>query len=243
MSQGDWPNRKAPRPRALDLFCGSGGAALGLMAAGFAVSGVDIEPQPDYPGELLMGDVLDLSPDDLAGYDFVWASPPCNAYTIQRRRGARRSYRRPAPDLIPPTRSLLEAYPGLYAIENVLQSPLRQDLKLELGHFAFHGNHRRRAFELGGFAVPPPALRYPYRPCTVALTGKGPYRTTNGREMKHLPPEYAAAVLGVEHIVTGNQEFRRKRINAAIPPVYAEYIGRYAIAKIEEDRYARKQEC
>ena len=36
--------------RALDLFCGGGGAALGMIAAGFRVTGVDIDPSTSRPG-------------------------------------------------------------------------------------------------------------------------------------------------------------------------------------------------
>ena len=31
---------------ALDLFCGGGGACIGLQQAGFTVTGIDINPHP-----------------------------------------------------------------------------------------------------------------------------------------------------------------------------------------------------
>lgn len=77
-------NASAPapgsRPRALDLCCGMGGATRGLKAAGYYVVGVDVEDQPEYCGdEFHKADALNFSLD---GFDFIWASPPCQEFSL-----------------------------------------------------------------------------------------------------------------------------------------------------------------
>src|SRR5512146_2584663 len=107
------------KPRLLDLFCGAGGAAVGYHRAGFEVVGVDIRPQPNYPFEFIQADALDILrwdwPERRFGrLDAIHASPPCQTYTkAQKLQG------NDHPDLIGPTRRLLEQTGLPYVIENV----------------------------------------------------------------------------------------------------------------------------
>jgi DNA (cytosine-5)-methyltransferase 1 len=128
------------RLRALDRFCGAGGGARGLQQAGFHVTGVDLAPQPRYCGDaFIQADVLDLAPQPqdccdpflqavalelsiefLRGFDFLWASPPCQAHSALRH--AHNARRRD--DLIAATREMLVASGRPYVIENVVGAPL-----------------------------------------------------------------------------------------------------------------------
>ena len=104
--------------RAVDLFCCAGGATKGLQRAGFHVTGVDIERQPRYCGDaFFQADALTFP---LEGFDFIWASPPCQAFTKLRFMPTAKLH----PNLIPETRARLVASGKPYCIENVEDAPL-----------------------------------------------------------------------------------------------------------------------
>lgn len=98
--------------RALDLFCCAGGASVGLHRAGFEVVGVDIRPQPRYPFTFFQGDALKFPLD---GFDFIWASPPCQGYTELRHAPGTKG----APQLIDAVRDRLSGQDAPWVIENV----------------------------------------------------------------------------------------------------------------------------
>ena len=86
------------------------------MAAGLHVTGVDIVFQPRYIGDrFIRGDVLTLDPAFLRDFDFIWASPPCQALSAMKVL----HNALPHLNLIPQTRELLKASGKPYVIENV----------------------------------------------------------------------------------------------------------------------------
>lgn len=131
--------------KVLDLFCGGGGSSMGIKRAGNTsatihschITGVDIEYQPEYPGndlfncwsfDFIQSDFWHLDPDWLMGFDLIWASPPCQAYSYagHRWRNAGRKY----DDLVNKTRRLLHWSGVPFVIENVVGAPIRKDLTL-----------------------------------------------------------------------------------------------------------------
>lgn len=221
--------KEQAKPTALDLYCAAGGVCVGLQRAGFNVDGIDIEPQPDYPGRFIQGDALN-PPVNIMDYDIVWASPPCQGFSLIRTPKAVTVLE----DLIQPTRDLLGGHP-MTVIENVPGAPLRADLALDGRHFNLPVP-RRRIFEMS-FPCAPPLPIEPARVgrSPIALYGKGPADPAQKKvrlEMG-LPPQPAIEeledALGVYHIVSGTKTHRRYLLCQAIPPVYSEWIGLAAI--------------
>ena len=204
------------KPRALDLFCGAGGAAMGLHRAGFEVFGIDHARQPNYPFWFRLADALDV---DLSGFEFIWASPPCQGFSP-----ATRPYdRHKTPDLIPATRERLQASGALTCIENVPRAPIRADLVLQGDMFGL-AVVRRRHFELNFAAAAPGPLT-----SGRGLVKYGLAETVAGGGDAGCVERWSEA-MGIGWPMT------RRQIVNAVPPPYAEHIGRLAIAAIDDAR-------
>lgn len=212
--------------RLLDLFCGAGGSAYGYYQAGFTeIVGIDIVPQPRYPFEFIQADAL-APPVDPAGFDAVHASPPCQEYSDLRYRTGR-DY----PDLIAPTRDLLQAARRPYVIENVEGAPLLGPLMLCGTMFDGLQVIRHRLFESN---VPMPfGLEHPKHPLVYTRDKrKGhygqPYKpwdyvSVNGGG--NCTVQAAAVAMGIGWMTKGE-------LNEAIPPAYTRHVGEQLVRAI-----------
>ena len=158
--------------RILDLFCGGGGAARGILAAAadagvtIDLTGIDIveygrrrQMARAYPGHFIQADAL-KPPVRVQDFDFVWASPPCQ-FASTATSWDRKDRPRPRKDhinLIPPTRALIAGRP--HAIENVRAAGLRPDIILTGPMVGCPRIERERHFEI---TWQPPLLPRPVR--------------------------------------------------------------------------------
>ncbi len=216
------------RPRLLDLFCGAGGASMGYWHAGFDVVGVDIDEQPNYLFPFAQGDVFQNGVDlfSIDHFDAIHASPPCPRYSlVSGFHGVQDDH----PDLIGPTRDLLERIGLPYVIENVPLAPLRADVKL-CGEMFGLRVHRHRLFECGGwFAMNNPHSRHRLRgAATNCEKGEGVARWITGNYADH---EDASDAMEIDWM-------SRRELANAIPPAYTEFIGRQLLEHVNAQKAA-----
>lgn len=207
------PSSLAPM-KALDLFCGAGGATKGLQRAGFHVTGVDIRPQPRYCGDAFVQ--ADAMSFPLAGYDFIWASPPCQGYSVGTGFGDRRK----PPRLIGAMRERLAGYSCV--IENVMGARREMINPVMLCGAMFQlGVVRHRLFECSfPLHAPPHKCHGPeVDRDLVSVTAHGPpprwYRKNPGAKFR----------VKIWHDAMGISWMTRNELREAIPPAYSEYIA------------------
>lgn len=207
------------KPLALDLFCKAGGATKGLQRAGYHVLGLDIEPQPNYCGDAFrLGDAL-RPPLELSHFDLIWASPPCQAFTAHKRRP---DHVQAAPNLIAPIRELLEESGVPWVIENVsgalphMRSPFRL-----CGSMFGLDVQRHRYFETS-FSVMAPACQHGLWP------PRFPQATNRKNRRKTVEIGVWRIPLSVQQQAMGIDWMTLEELSNAIPPAYAEFIGRQA---------------
>jgi DNA (cytosine-5)-methyltransferase 1 len=217
-----------PRPKLLDAYSCAGGAGMGYHLAGFDVTGLDKDPQPNYPFRFIQADALEVLADRkfMAQFDAVHASPPCQfkalATLSQRRRG--KEY----PDLIGPTRSLLERLRIPWVIENVPGTPLRPDIRLcgcmfglEIPGIGYL--KRERWFETSwrAFSLEPP---HRHRGHAISIAGHGTPAWMRART-GHIGVAEWRQVMGIGWTT-------REELTEALPPAYTEYVGSLLVAAI-----------
>ena len=85
MTHGATGRRVSGQPLAIDLFCGLGGWAEGLLAESYGVVGFDIDRHEygahRYPAQLVLQDVLTLRGSQFRDAALIVASPPCQEYS------------------------------------------------------------------------------------------------------------------------------------------------------------------
>lgn len=212
--------------KALDLFCGAGGVTKGLQQAGFVVHGIDLYPQPHYCGEqFTQANVLSpmLTYEWLRQFDFIWASPPCQAYTDLRHAPGAKKH----PKLVDAVRSLLCSVGVPYAIENVEGAPLKDPVVLCGSHFGLHVDKwqlRRHRLIESSFHIDQPKCNH-IDPVIGIYGGHVRCRSSKfwrdgGADFPaHDKPTIAKLAMGIDWM-TMNE------LSQAIPPAYSYYVAK-----------------
>lgn len=213
--------------KILDLFCGAGGASMGIYRAGHEVTGFDkdLKALEQYPFEYINYDITNISKDFnfLSQFDAFHASPPCQAYSYatSQWRGLGNEY----PDLVDFTRKLLLSTGKPFVLENVPNSPLRKDILLCMSMFDDGRKYmvrRHRIFEIHGFTVPQPKHEKHTGRIgdgrLISVFGHG-----GGKRYNHATSNLDAwkLAMGLDWVT------KRRQVSEAIPPEYTQYIFSY----------------
>ncbi|MDD3479972.1 MAG: hypothetical protein PHI42_06270 [Paludibacteraceae bacterium] len=169
--------------KLLDLYCKAGGCSMGYYLAAkelgleIQITGVDIEPQPNYPFMFIQADAVEFFKESAWNYTHVHASPPCQKYTPSTSlfRGKGKIYRDSLLEI--KQAMLLTSIPGI--IENVPSAPITPNLVLRGDMFGLKVL-RTRVFETINYT----ATIIPQLPKKVGTVRNGDYAQVCGHGSK-----------------------------------------------------------
>ena len=185
---------------------------MGLHLAGFDVVGVDINPQPLYPFEFHEADATTYPLD---GFDFIWASPPCQGYSHLTPKESKGNHEK----LIHIIRNRLVSNGKPYCIENVAgaKNELVNPVMLCGSMFDLR-SQRHRFFETSFKFNAPRVCDHSKIPLLVTTASKA---SREKRFKLGIPPKSvknAPEAYGIDWM-----DFNG--LKEAIPPAYAKYIA------------------
>ena len=223
--------------RILDLFCGGGGAAMGLHRyfPDAEIVGVDSRRQPRYPFAFKQADAMEYP---LAGFDFIWASPPCQGYSVMRHLPWLKA--KTYPLLIEPVRERLRGAGVPWIIENVMgaRSAKAMDASWLCGTMFGKRFYRHRLFESNFLWLAPPHEQHAIRGGRM-LAGRARdivfAGARGGIDAWRRAGETNGIALGIGHqpgaalarAEMGCEWMSADEMSQAIPPCYSQYLAQF----------------
>lgn len=222
----------------LELFCGAGLATRGLIEAGAKVTGVDIAPQPRFPGskfvqtDVMRSDELFWLLEAASKADFIWASPPCQFGSAMRHAPNAKQHA----NLIPRTRDFCKRTGKPYVIENVegARAHLHNPVMLCGSMFGlgvtidqtWYQLQRHRYFE-ASFDLKPPGECFHYGPVIGVYGSHTRIRAASvagGRGTSWPFPDFPQNKAAERALGVVGQRLSLAEMSQGIPPAYARYI-------------------
>lgn len=219
--------------RLLDLFCCEGGMAKGYANSGFEVVGVDLFKRRRYPFEFHQDDALEvlrrmnlMRRDE---FDFIHASPPCQADSITKH-----SHKKQHISLVAPTRELLKSTGLPYVLENVVGAKMPGSIIVcgaaldlvaedEDGSPLVLKRHRQFESNLPLVGTGCKCAEYKARGYKVAgVYGGGSKSREHAEQVRH--GGYTPSK-PVQEQLMGINWMTQYGLNQAMPPAYGKFIG------------------
>lgn len=210
--------------KILDLFCGAGLAADGYARLGLEVTGIDINPQPNYPYKFIQADALTFPLD---GFDIVHASPPCQLFTrakhLRDAQGGTPKYL----DLLTPTIERFKSLSVPWVIENVEAAKNLMPGAVKVCGSAFGMEIQRHRLFMSNKSLVSTTCNHKVFPIDP-ISGKprpwGIYHVPNDSI-----PAGGRTAINVEHgrkLMRVNRPISWQELKEGFPAEYTEYIGR-----------------